>query len=273
MQKIYLLFTFILITPIMAVSQNDKKIFEVAQKKFAAITINYETSDGKLTHSLGSGFLINKDYVATCYHVYKGEPTLKILNASIQCNIKNESGNYSYETIEIDTEYKATGNQYDFKKHIYNKEDFTTDFIILKLKKPATFHEIEFAESKINIGDPIYAVGFVKGLVSTRDKILSWFKENKNSKEFYLMSIGFMQHGYSGSAVFNSEGKVVGMCQRGVDTLPLKEYKKDFEGGLIGKDVYDEIINGHKAGKTIGYSININYLRNKYMSGYIDKLP
>lgn len=271
MQKIYLLLAFILISPIMAVSQNDKKIIDIAQNKFTAITINYETTNGKLTHSLGSGFLISKDYVATCYHVYKGDPTLKILNASIQCNIRDDSGNYSYETIEIDTEYKATGNQYDFKKHIYNPEDFSTDFIILKLKKPATFHKIEFAESKINIGDPIYAVGFVKGLVSTKDKILSWFKENQNSKEFYLMSIGIMQHGYSGSAVYNSEGKVVGMCQRGVDKLPLEEYKKDFERGLIRNDVYDEIINGHKAGKTIGYSINIYYLRNIYMSGYIDE--
>lgn len=156
---------------------------EIATKAFRSTVLLVMEDNSGQPLSLGSGFFVREDIVATNLHVVEGA-----------------TGGYA----------KIVGEKQKYDIAGYVAIDNKMDLVLLKIDKikaPAITLE---DSSKIEIGDEIFAVGNPKGLEGTFSKgIVSAIR--KIEEDTLLQITAPISPGSSGGPILNSEGEVIGI--------------------------------------------------------------
>ena len=176
-------------------------------------TVAFTTEAG-----LGSGTLISSDTIVTVAHnfVHLNEKTNPI---SVDNNV-NKNGDIHIATLPNGKQVKFSNDDV----HFWNREGFVNgyknDLAVIKLKKsfdsqPAEL--IDFAK-KLSNNDKIHVFGFPKGKLQP---ILNGIVENVENygANIYGVSYQGSAPGMSGGGLYDSEGKLIGVNQNGVEGL------------------------------------------------------
>ena len=157
---------------------------EIARNAFqSTVALEMELADGG-RHTLGSGFFVRQDAIATNLHVVHG-----ILG---RCYAKLVDQTY---------EYLIKG---------YTQVDVEHDLVILKVARGNAPILLWSDGDDTQVGDTIYAVGNPRGLQGTfSDGIISSIRSDANGK--ILQMTAPISRGSSGGPVINSLGEVIGV--------------------------------------------------------------
>jgi len=278
-QGIYL-FCMTLCFHLNAQSQNEgiQKIIDSATLRFGICTVEYKKmQNGSQPSAWGSGFLLNRSYIATCYHVASaaGSPEIsKIYLLSFQKD--KHTGQIKQDSIDVNLNYRPTISQYNFLKHHYDPKDFKTDFVLYKLKKNVPYYQLRFSDESLKPGDTLLTIaplvsenGRQKSLQLTAPSIIFQFYNPDQSGLPFIVFTCDVQEGSSGSLLYNTKGQIVAMIQAGwkaypqfIDTL--------HQQGKISDKIYSRIKSAYNHGRHLGSAIPIQYLNEKYMKGYLE---
>ena len=157
---------------------------EIAKNAFqSTVALEMELADGG-RRTLGSGFFVRKDAIATNLHVVHG-----VLS---RCYAK---------LVNQTNEYLIEG---------YTHIDVERDLVILKVSGTNTTEFLWGNSDNVEVGDAVYAVGNPSGLDGTfSDGIISGIRWDGNDKLLQISAP--TSSGSSGGAVLNSEGRVIGV--------------------------------------------------------------
>jgi S1-C subfamily serine protease len=156
---------------------------EIAKKAFSSTVLLVMEDKSGQPLSLGSGFFVREDIVATNLHVVEGA-----------------AGGYA----------KIVGKQQKYNITGYVAIDNKMDLVLLKIDKVKAPAITLGDSSKIAIGDEIFAVGNPKGLEGTFSKgIVSAIR--KIEEDTLLQITAPISPGSSGGPILNSEGDVIGI--------------------------------------------------------------
>lgn len=172
MMKFLLLF-FVTIYGTNSFSQDATQIY----KSTVNSTVTIETDN-----SLGSGFFVSENIIATNYHVIEGA-------TFAYCYTNNSS-----------TKYKIEG---------YLAADKSVDLILLKVVG-LNRTSLKMANSSVSPGQKIYAIGSPKGLPATiSDGIVSGLRDFDGYKLIQMTAP--ISPGSSGGPVLNQNGELIGV--------------------------------------------------------------
>ena len=157
---------------------------EIARNAFCStVALEVELADGG-RHTLGSGFFVRKDAIATNLHVVHG-----VLS---RCYAK---------LVDQTNEYLIEG---------YTHIDVERDLVILKVSDANTTEALWGNSDNVEVGDTVYAVGNPRGLDGTfSDGIISGIRWDGPDKLLQISAP--ISRGSSGGAVLNSKGRVIGV--------------------------------------------------------------
>ena len=157
---------------------------DIAKQAFPSVVMLVMEDDNGQPLSLGSGFFVREDIVATNLHVVEGA-----------------AGGYA----------KIVGKKQKYDISGYVAIDERWDLILLKIKD-ANAPALSLGDStKIAVGDEIFAVGNPKGLEGTFSKgIVSAIR--KIEEDTLLQITAPISPGSSGGPVLNAQGEVVGVA-------------------------------------------------------------
>ena len=156
---------------------------EVAEKTFPSVVILVmQDSHGQPT-SLGSGFFVKEDVIATNLHVIKGA----------------QSGYV-----------KIVGKKPKYDIAGFVAVDRRSDLVLLKVQKVKAPTLVLADGNNVAVGDEVYAVGNPQGLEGTFSKgIVSSMR--KVGEDSLLQITAPISPGSSGGPLLNAEGEVVGV--------------------------------------------------------------
>ncbi len=157
---------------------------DIAKKAFPSVVMLVMEDSAGQPLSLGSGFFVRNDIVATNLHVIEGA-----------------SGGYA-KIVGAKPKYDITG---------YVAIDERRDLILLKIKD-ANAPVLRLGDStKLAVGDEIFAVGNPQGLEGTFSKgIVSAIRTVGH--DFLLQITAPISPGSSGGPVLDEQGKVIGVA-------------------------------------------------------------
>ena len=156
---------------------------DIAKQAFPSVVMLVMEDDNGQPLSLGSGFFVREDIVATNLHVVEGA-----------------AGGYA-KMVGKKQKYDITG---------YVAIDRKMDLVLLKINKIKAPAITLGDSSKIAVGDEIFAVGNPKGLEGTFSKgIISAIR--KIEEDTLLQITAPISPGSSGGPILNSEGDVIGI--------------------------------------------------------------
>ena len=176
-------------------------------------TVAFTTEAG-----LGSGTLISPDTIVTVAHnfVHLNEKTNPI---SVDNNV-NKSGDIHIATLPNGKQVKFSNDDV----HFWNREGFVNgyknDLVVIKLKKSFDSQPAELTDSvkTLSNGDKIHVFGFPKGKLQP---ILNGTVENVENYGANIMGVSYQGSapGMSGGGLYDSNGKLIGVNQNGVEGL------------------------------------------------------
>ena len=164
---------------------------EIAKTAFqSTVALEIELANGERV-SLGSGFFVRKDAIATNLHVVHG------VLSRCYAKLVDQTNDYPIET----NEYPIEG---------YTHIDVERDLVILKVSGVNAASFLWGNSDNVQVGDTVYAVGNPSGLKGTfSDGIISGIRWDGNDKLLQISAP--ISRGSSGGAVLNSEGMVIGV--------------------------------------------------------------
>ena len=174
--------------------------------------VTIETNEG-----LGSGFFIQKNLVATNYHVIEDANS-----AVIYLNNTN-------------TSYEVEG---------YVALDEQNDLAILKVKYDAGV-PLKLSQTMVKQGDDVLVIGSPKGLAAT---ITKGIVSNLNAELKLIQIDAAISHGSIGGPVFNITGEVIGVAVGGIESgqnLNFAIPAKTLENLLLFKSSYAKSLSGN----------------------------
>lgn len=185
MRSVYeqILMTFILFLCCISISQGQTAN-EVAKKTLPSVVVLFNVNSKGKTVSLGSGFYVRNNVIATNYHVVKGASRV----------------------------YAKQINQprlYPIKKIL--AYDSIRDIALLRISGVEGSPLWLGNSCKLEIGDAVYVVGNPKGLEGTFSQGIISSIRNLNGKR-YLQITAAISEGSSGGPILNEEGEVVGIA-------------------------------------------------------------
>lgn len=157
---------------------------DIAKKVFPSVVMLVMEDSAGQPLSLGSGFFVRKDIVATNLHVIEGA-----------------SGGYA-KIVGAKPKYDIVG---------YVAIDEQSDLVLLRIKD-ANSPVLSLGDSaKVAVGDEIFAVGNPRGLEGTFSKgIISAIRNI--GQDTLLQITAPISPGSSGGPVLNTEGQVIGVA-------------------------------------------------------------
>jgi hypothetical protein len=226
---------------------------EIAKKAFPSTVILVMQDNYGNPISLGSGFFVSKDIVATNCHV-----------------IMNSSKGY----------IKIVGQERKFLTENITNIDEKHDLVLLKIKD-GNFPNLEISKNdSIAVGEEIFAIGNPKGLEGTFSTgIISGIRESNNIK--FLQITAPISPGSSGGPILDKEAKVVGIAvstfrdgQNLNFAIPVqylrellnKESVFSSLTSLIKNKAFQNIMNGYGSRSTS--AISIENIVNEYTTEY-----
>ncbi len=157
---------------------------EIARNAFCStVALEMELANGG-RHTIGSGFFIGKDLIATNLHV-----------------IHRILGNCYAKLVNQTNEYLIEG---------YTHIDVERDLVILKVSGVGTTILPWGNSDDVQVGDTVYAIGNPRGLQGTfSDGIISGIRSDATGK--VLQMTAPISPGSSGGPVLNNSGNVIGI--------------------------------------------------------------
>jgi hypothetical protein len=236
------------------------------------------SKDGK-EKTLAAGLIIADQYVVTCYHFYTAFGKYpKPLYIVVRYNFRS---NDEYDSVEATGEFSVLPTQYDFSKHHYEPKDYSTDIIVLKLAKKIIAPPIELPNFVTKQGDTLYSLGLTRHIVdgttfinrefAPLEYVFTYYFAPKRNP-IYIAVLGDVKEGFSGAGLFNAKGQVLGMIQFGWDNWS-KEIDDIRSSGGISENIYNSITSGYARGQRIGFAINMGWLIDNYLIGYMHLPP
>ena len=267
-------FVFLLFIPFFCFSQNIDSCAIICSNT-VLIQAHFINDNSKERTEMGAGIIINGNYLSTCYHVINPKPNERLKNIFYTYNIRVEKNTYVCDTGFLTTKFKAKKHQYDFSKHIYDSTNYETDFVILKLLKPIKKQQIVFANTLPKYSERLYCRGSTmknNRLFDACQSVIFGFnyQQSQNQTAYFLGCMGPFTFGFSGGALYNSKGEIIGFIQFSFITSPYDYIKYQYENHLMSKDLANTIINGYQQGYFLQFSINAEYVVEKYLKGYLD---
>lgn len=272
-----------LILPLTSFCQIKYKVNEIDQRGISGYQAMYRTAillikgtNGKDTIFWnGCGFILKGEYVATCYHVFKGPPTYSPIEIKVKYSINNRDKPNTYDSTYATINYKVNRYMYDFKKHSYDTSNPSTDFIILKLSKKVKYVPPVFDTGVLKMKERLVSVGRTsEGVMpeyGSEQLVLAKLVDFTNGYES-IVSRGFARPGFSGSPMFNKIGNIVGMVWGGQSEENATSYLNELlNSNLISRQLYDETVKAIEDNHSsihVAYATGIGYLLKKYMKGY-----
>lgn len=160
-------------------------------RKASTVILTVETTDGKVGR--GSGFFIREDLIVTNIHVVAG-----IYGEPLSCSAK---------LVDPPTHYSIKGVVASDPDH---------DLVILRVEG-AGAGVLPLGDSDtVKLGEEVIAIGTPKGVSS---KIVKG-TINRITADFFRVK-ATLPSGYSGGAVLNDAGEVIGICVEGGETKTL----------------------------------------------------
>jgi hypothetical protein len=272
----YLFSFFISFVCVTGFSQTPQEIVDLAASNLAVCRNEFKMPKGDTVTTITAGLIINGKYFVTCYHE-SFVPGGKLIDRMVFFNIAKTKE--KKDSVLVDIHYKPTKNQYDFQKHKYDSTDHCTDILVYKLKRQVRIKKYVFANNYFNEGDSVYAVGMqmIKNQKSADpafsiSRITYKTIEKEDWECYHITYIGRIYHGFSGAALYNKKGEIIGLNLFGSDNLN-DELKRDiisfYESKYITSDTYNRIIEGYKKGLVLFSAIDIQYVLNHYLKGYL----
>jgi hypothetical protein len=157
---------------------------DIAQKSFPSVVMLLMEDTNSQPLSLGSGFFVDDDLVATNLHVVEGA-----------------SGGYA----------KIVGEKQKYDIAGFVGIDAQRDLVLLKITA-ARAPFLSLGDSRrVAVGDEIYAIGNPQGLEGTFSKgIISGIR--KVGKDILLQITAPISPGSSGGPILNAQGEVIGVA-------------------------------------------------------------
>ena len=272
-------FILFLLFPFALFAQYPPLIDTILSRSFQ-LRAQFRDGAGNYQENHGMGLLINGEYLVTCQHlIYVERPGYKLQKVLLYGNDGNDKENPPYDSIELIQIFKHTKNQYDFSEQKYKKGDYATDIIVFKLKTPLKKGNFNYKKRELNYGDDTYSVGdeftMIKNIPAVHFKedhshFFNYFTQPApNSKQVFISCIGDAKEGFSGSPLFNSYGEVIGLITSGFEDIPVDFLNQSRKMGLTAKG-YNDVINAYKNGKRIFSALNISFIVNNYLKGYLE---
>lgn len=216
-----LLIIIVAVLPVNAQSPRRRALTgrEIAQETFPSVVLLVTEDANGNALSLGSGFLVQEDLVATNYHVIKGA-----------------SNAYA----------KFVGQKSVYKVKGIAASDPLRDLALLRIsglkKRPLRFADTH----SVAVGDDVYVVGNPEGLEGTLSQgIVSGIRQIKGRRYFQITAP--ISHGSSGGPVLNKQGEVIGiasaMLEEGQNlnfAIPVSFLGPLIEEASTGKEI-DEV--------------------------------
>ena len=190
---------------------------EIARNAFqSTVALEMELDNGG-RYTLGSGFFIRKDAIATNLHVVHG------VLSRCYAKLVNQTNEYFIEG--------------------YTHIDVERDLVILKVSGANTAEFLWGNSDNAQVGDTVYAVGNPNGLDGTfSDGIISGIRWDGPDKLLQISAP--ISSGSSGGAILNSEGTVIGVSAASRDgqnlnfAIPSNYIKKLFSNPPNLKPLY-----------------------------------
>lgn len=247
------------------------------------ILVIFSNIEGEEIETVGMGFVIRGQYLATCYHViFPIEEGFNLKSVSLIYNERvGLDGKPAYDSMPATLDYTPESGQYDFSKHKYNPQDNLTDFVILKLAKQIQSRDLKYVVKNLEPKEQVYAGGnvvTVKANISISElrfiELTYLFytantPSDRKSKNGYFALLSKAYRGFSGSPLFDSEGGMVGVIQRGWELYPKDFLDQAVNTGNMSLDDFNLIKNGYEQELRIGFAIDANFLLKNYLKGYL----
>jgi hypothetical protein len=231
------------------------------------INVSLINGSGKIKKISGMGFLLDKNHVATCFHVVK-EDSFKITKIEVLYNFNPDGKKaklsdhglfFLHDTVQIDISskyYKEAILKHGIDSNIYK------DFIVLPLSKKVKYIEPQFDTSELKKGNKFFLTGPTKYGQYNLSSItyIEEITDSVNPDCSIGVGYGFIGHGFSGTPVYNDSRKIVGILFAGFDTYNDALFKNSLSFILKGKVEEDWFKNLFNAGATIVLFIKIKSL-------------
>lgn len=180
---------------------------EVAQKTLPSVVLIIGESNKGKAISLGSGFFVREDIIATNNHVIEGA-------SSLYAKIRGSNKFYALKLIIARPR---------------------TDLALLRIVGISKAPLLLANFSQVEVGDEVYAVGNPSGLEGTFSQgLVSGIRKTKDTD--YLQISAPISHGSSGGPILNKSGEVIGVAVGGIETqgnlnfaIPVSELSKLME--------------------------------------------
>ena len=201
------------------------------------------------------GTVIKNKYFLTCFHTLSNDDGMKYVKMRLLYNRKGSKSD-SLSFYENERDFKQILNN-----PVYKKNDHSTDYIFIPINKRLKSKNPDFDTSSIAKNDSLYAMGpFMGSIIPSIFEVLYEDREFENKGVEFIVIFGLSEPGFSGSPVFNSKGKIVGMIQFGIENNFQDYFLKKLKAGKITRKKYDDIIKGYKIGMRANYVIKSKYL-------------
>ena len=272
-------FACVFLLPILITSHSYCQIgYEIAMhcqsQTVRLVATSFNRSHEK-SRDFGMGFVLNGKYLATCYHLISPEDTsFKFSNIYLTYNEHFVHGKFFYDSMFLISKFKVKKNQYDFCKHRYNRNDFTTDFVILKLPKGLPTVKHIFYSNPPKFLDTVYSIGnhitgrFVNPTIKAGLFIFNYTMSDKLNPIYFAFATDYT-FGFSGSPLFNSKGEICGMIQYSIENTPTKILEKLLSDGKITPMIYNGVKQSYSQGEKLQFAIDIKYIKERYLKGYL----
>lgn len=180
--------------------KGDLSARQIAQRTFPSVVV-LVTEDRSGDKYLGSGFFVDRDVVATNYHVIKGATKIVARLVGIRSVGRKRSAT-------SDDEKYVT---YQVSVLSTDEED---DLALLKVHG-AVARPLTLARgSRVAVGDVVYVAGNPEGLEGTFSQGIVSALRGKD----YVQITAAISHGSSGGPVLNSRGDVIGVAVGAIET-------------------------------------------------------
>lgn len=157
---------------------------EIARKVFPSVVMLVALDKNGVPVSLGSGFFVRGDAIATNRHV---------IDSASQIHVKIVGRNVSFEIKSVES------------------TDKENDLALLKIEAPKAQSLLLGDSRRVAVGDTVYVVGNPEGLEGTFSQgIISGLR--KTEGQDLLQITAPISHGSSGGPVLNTRGEVIGIA-------------------------------------------------------------
>lgn len=222
------------------------------------VELRYVKQNVEVPISIGSGIVIDKDYVVTCNHV------VSITDSEEQALMASTFGS-DWEKYLVYGIYSGAGGQFMQATLVSDASDPDVDYATLKMKtslaaktpvKLGTSDMVDKTDHVFLLGYPyesyeletLFTEGYKKVSLDTRDGTINKMSAKPNGYATTMIKTNVkLSDGDSGGALVNEDGVVIGMNAAGNDSAAYSIKMEKIVAGLEQAGIPHESVSGESS--------------------------